>query len=77
MNYLLLILAVFSLPLSAYAQDRNFPDDYHDITTDPQVGEPIKKVVDDEQEGAQTNFGTQQVHDDQIFLFFGIAFSSV
>ncbi len=67
MNYLLLILAVFSLPLSAYAQDRNFPDDYHDITTDPQVGEPIKKVVDDEQEGAQTNFGTQQVHDDQIF----------
>lgn len=67
MNYLLLILAVFSFPLSAYAQDRNFPDDYHDITTDPQVGEPIKKVVDDEQEGAQTNFGTQQVHDDQIF----------
>ena len=67
MNYLLLILAVFSFPLSAYAQDRNFPDHYHDITTDPQVGEPIKKVVDDEQEGAQTNFGTQQVHDDQIF----------
>ena len=67
MNYLLLIMAVFSFPLSAYAQDRNFPDDYHDITTDPQVGEPIKKVVDDEQEGAQTNFGTQQVHDDQIF----------
>ena len=48
-------------------EDKNFPADYHEINTTPEVGEPIKKTVNDGQVGAQTNYGVQQVHDDQIF----------
>ncbi len=48
-------------------KDKKFPADYHDIETHPEVGKPIKKVVEDEQDGPQMNYGVQQVHDDQIF----------
>ena len=47
--------------------ERNMPTDYHNVETDPKIGKPIVKVAKDGQEGAQKNFGVQQVHDDQIF----------
>lgn len=48
-------------------KDKKFPADYQDIETHPEVGKPIKKVVEDGQDGPQMNYGVQQVHDDQIF----------
>ena len=48
-------------------KERNMPADYHNVETDPKIGKPIVKVAKDGQEGAQKNFGVQQVHDDQIF----------
>ena len=30
-------------------EDKNFPADYHEINTTPEVGEPIKKTVNDGQ----------------------------
>lgn len=45
--------------------DHNMPDDYYNVTTDPQVNEPIVKTVPDGQPGPQENFGVQQVHDNE------------
>lgn len=48
-------------------KDKKFPADYYDVETNPKVGQPIKKVVEDGQDGPQTNYGVQQVHDDKVF----------
>ena len=45
---------------------KKFPADYHDVETNPKVGQPIKKVVEDGQDGPQKNYGVQLVHDNQI-----------
>ena len=47
-------------------KDKKFPADYHDVETNPKVGQPIKKVVEDGQDGPQKNYGVQLVHDNQI-----------
>lgn len=61
------------LPLPAKVQAARdadsgyFPADYHEVHTDPVVGEPIQKYIKDGQKGAQQNFGNQAVHDDKVF----------
>ena len=52
------------------AKDKNLPKDYHEIETTPEVGEPIKKYVMDDDAGAQENFGVQQAHDNGVFYKF-------
>lgn len=56
--------------LYADPEDRGYPADYHDVQTDPQVGQGIRKYAADAQEGAQENFGVQFVHDNEIFAVF-------
>ncbi len=51
-------------------EDRGFPADYHEVETDPQPGEPIRKYAEDAQEEGQQNFGVQFVHDNMIFARF-------
>jgi len=55
---------------SADPEDRGYPADYHDVHTDPQAGQGIRKHAEDAQEGAQENFGVQFVHDNEIFAVF-------
>ncbi|MDZ7696387.1 MAG: hypothetical protein U5R49_05465 [Deltaproteobacteria bacterium] len=51
-------------------EERNFPADYHQIDTDPEVGQGIQKYARDAQSGARENFGVQPVHDNEIFAVF-------
>ncbi|MFZ0613773.1 MAG: copper resistance protein B [Desulfobacterales bacterium] len=51
-------------------EDRGYPADYHEVHTDPKVGQGIQKYAKDAQEGAQENFGVQFVHDNEIFAMF-------
>ncbi len=71
--YSLLLLPVAGLAAEgsfADPEDRGFPADYHEVATDPQPGEPIRKYAEDAQEGAPQNFGVQFVHDNTIFARF-------
>lgn len=66
------------LPLAAGAGEkaftepweRDFPKYYHELDTDPETGEPIKKIFDDETHGPQENFGVVVVHDNRPFATF-------
>lgn len=63
MKHLLLTLAVCSFPFSALAQDHSM---HNSMDHTMHSGHQIQKIVDDGQDGAQTNFGVQMAHDDQI-----------
>jgi len=72
------VLVMFMIPIIGHAaedsyagpKDRGFPADYTDLETDPKTGEGIQKYAEDEQSGAQTNFGIQPVHDNEVFATF-------
>ena len=76
-TWMILLILIF-LPVTTPAadqpstdsQERGFPTDYHEVDTDPEVGEKVRKYAEDDQEGAQKNFGRQFVHDNQIFAVF-------
>ncbi len=80
MKYLLLLCAVLLAPVTvsalekpmAEAQERGFPEGYHEVATTPEVGEKIKKHAQDGQEGPQENFGIQPIHDNEIFAVFRV-----
>lgn len=55
---------------SAGSKAPRFPEDYHAVDTAPKVGQGIRKYAEDDQEGAQKNFGVQFVHDNEIFAVF-------
>ena len=55
---------------TATQRQRGFPADYHEVDTEPEVGQGIRKYAEDDQEGAQKNFGVQFVHDNEIFAVF-------
>lgn len=71
-------IALMVLPAAGVAAENSsqpagghgYPADYREVSTDPQIGEPIKKYAEDAQEGAQKNFGVQTVHDNQLFTVF-------
>lgn len=70
---LLTLLPVVGLSAEAPFTDpksHDFPADYHQVNTDPQVGQDIRKYAEDAQPGAQANFGRQPVHDNQVFAVF-------
>lgn len=46
------------------------PEDYRDLDTDPKPGEDIQRYAEDDQSGAQKNFGVQPVYDNEIFATF-------
>ncbi|MGB8426912.1 MAG: copper resistance protein B [Desulfobacterales bacterium] len=76
-TWLIFMLIAF-LPVTGLAvdkpyadpEDRGYPADYHDVQTDPQAGQGIRKYAEDGQQGAQENFGVQFVHDNEIFAVF-------
>ena len=51
-------------------QERGFPAGYHEVDTEPQVGEGIRRYADDAQSGPQENFGIQPISDNEIFAVF-------
>lgn len=73
---LMLILAL--LPAAAAAaereftdpQDRGFPAGCEEVDAVPENVEGIRKYAEDDQTGAQENFGVQPVHDNEIFAAF-------
>lgn len=70
---LLTLLPACALSLEkplADPDDRGFPAGYRDVTTDPEVGEKIRKYADDGQTGPQQNFGIQPIPDNEIFAVF-------
>ncbi|MEE4112468.1 MAG: copper resistance protein B [Desulfobacteraceae bacterium] len=76
-TWLLCVLLAFSPAIGlalespfAAPEDHGYPEDYHDVHTDPQAGEGIRKHAEDAQQGAQENFGVQFVHDNEIFAIF-------
>jgi len=74
MIFLILIFVPAATPAadqpSTDSQERGFPADYHEVDTDPKVGQKVRKYAEDDQQGAQKNFGRQFVHDNQIFAVF-------
>jgi len=78
MNRWMIFVLIVLLPVKGLAleepfadpEDRGYPADYHDVHTDPQVGQGIRKHAADGQEGAQENFGVQFVHDNEVFAIF-------
>ena len=72
---LLTLLSAAGLAAEAPIKDpetRDFPADYHDVNTDPKIGQGIHKYADDAQSEVQKNFGVQPVHDNQIFAVFRV-----
>lgn len=77
-TFFLACIFLLALPVAAGAsegsfadpEDRGFPADYREVDTHPRPGEPIRKYVEDDEEGAQQNFGVQFVHDNMIFARF-------
>ena len=78
MKNLLLLCAVLLTPVTASAlekpmadaQERGFPEDYHEVATTPEVGEKIRKHAQDDQEGPQENFDIQTIPDNELFATF-------
>ena len=76
--FTVIICAVISLPAvglcaeGSYTdpEERDFPADYREVETDPEVGPPVQKHAQDAQQGAQRNFGVQFVHDNEVFAVF-------
>ncbi len=76
--FTVMICAVISLPAMAFCaegsnadpEERDFPADYREVETDPEVGQPVQKHVQDAQQGAQQNFDVQFVHDNELFTRF-------
>jgi len=76
--FTMMICAVISLPAGGFCaegsytdpEERDFPADYHEVETDPEVGQPVQKHAQDDQQGAQQNFGVQFVHDNELFARF-------
>ncbi len=79
MNYTLHTLIILSLiactqlladdlerPL-ADPEDREFPEGYEDVSTDPQTGQMIQKHVKRHESAPQENFNIQPVHDNEPF----------
>lgn len=75
MKMVMTVLLMVLLPAAAPAldkpradpEDRQFPADYHEVETHPEVGEKIRKHADDGQAGPQENFGIQPIPDNEIF----------
>ena len=73
-TWLLILLGVV-LPATGLAADgsfkgpgaRGFPADYHDLDTEPEVGQGIQKYAPDAQPGPQKNFGVQPIPDNEVF----------
>ncbi|MEE4112534.1 MAG: copper resistance protein B [Desulfobacteraceae bacterium] len=63
-------VAPAAAPSSSDSGQQGFPADYHEVDTDPKVGQKVRKYAEDDQKGAQKNFGRQFVHDNQIFAVF-------
>ena len=53
-----------------HSKEQEFPADYQEVDIDPKSGQDIQKYAEDDQEGAQKNFGLQFVHDNEIFAVF-------
>ncbi len=73
MGILLLVLGFSAFDgggACAAEEGRNFPADYRDVETHPEVGEGVRKYAVDDQPGPQRNFGVQPVHDDEPFATF-------
>jgi len=74
----IVILMLILLPATGLATEQSstvskaprFPEGYHAVNTEPKVGHGIQKYAEDDQEGAQKNFGVQFVHDNEIFAVF-------
>jgi len=74
----MLILILALMPAGVLAADRSFtepadrgfPADYEEMDSAPKQGEGIRKYAEDDQPGAQKNFGVQPVHDNEIFAAF-------
>jgi len=72
------VLLVLLLPVPASAgtdayaarKEHRMPAGYEDVHTHPKTGEGIKKYADDDDAGAQKNFGVQPVHDNEVFAVF-------
>ncbi|MBM9606524.1 copper resistance protein B [Desulfopila inferna] len=76
--FTMMICAVISLPAGGFCaegsytdpEERDFPADYSEVETDPEVGQRVQKHVQDAQQGAQQNFDVQFVHDNELFTRF-------
>ncbi len=74
--WIFLFLAL--LPAAAPAADmqptepgeRRFPADYHETGARPETGKAIRKYAEDDQAGAQKNFGVQPIPDNEVFAVF-------
>lgn len=72
----ILVLTLFPAAVSAADEsapawkEQEFPADYQEVHTEPKTGQSITKYAEDDQEGAQKNFGLQFVHDNEIFAVF-------
>jgi copper resistance protein B len=74
----LIIMFVTLIPARSLAADKSLADPeegefyagHHEMHTEPEKGEGVHKYADDEQSGAQENFGLQPVHDNEIFAVF-------
>ncbi len=54
----------------AESEAQRFPADYQKADNELKAGQGIQKYAEDDQEGAQKNFGIQFVHDNEIFAVF-------
>ena len=73
-----MLLCLLILPVPCLSAEKNatgtrseeYPADYHEAKPGPPPGREIRKYAEDAQEGAQENFGVQEVHDNEMFAVF-------